>query len=283
MKLLKTLIVLAGIIQGGAVKAQQAPCCIKPSHSSALIALAASEAFGKAHEAPHPFQYSEKRGSDITFRTLDGKNGRAYYVPAPEATIRTLIIFHEWWGLNDYIRREADRWQDSLGPIDVYAIDLFDGAVATTAEEAGKLSSGVDRRRADALIKGLLATIGRDAQIATLGWCMGGSYAFRASVLAEKQASGCVMYYGFPEKDAKNVMPLQTDVLYIWASRDKFISKEHVEQLGKSIEAAGRKFTLVTADAEHAFANPSNPHYDASRAMVAEWHALRFLRRYLQL
>jgi carboxymethylenebutenolidase len=219
----------------------------------------------------------------MTFQTLDGKKGRAYYVPALEATMRTLIVFHEWWGLNDYIRREADRLQDSLGPVDVYALDLYDGAVASTPEEAGKLSSSLDHRRTDVLIKGLLATIGHDNQIATIGWCMGGSYAFRASVLAEKQAYGCVMFYGFPEKDAKNITPLQTDVLYIRGTLDKFIPQQDVLQFGKSIEGTGKKFNLVNYEADHAFANPSNPHYDAMKAGQAEQDALRFLRRYMQL
>lgn len=267
----------------GPAHAQTPACCAKPPASSDLLALAQTEAFAQAHESPLPFDYAERRGTDITFQTLDGKQGRAYYVPAQQATQSTLIIFHEWWGLNDYIRREADRLQDSLGALDIYAIDLYDGAVATTPEEAGKLSGSLDKRRADALIKGLLVKIGRDAQISTLGWCMGGSYAFRAAVLAEKQAYGCVMYYGFPEKDGKKITPLQTDVLYIRATQDKFIAQADVDAFGKAIMDAGRKFTLVSLDADHAFANPSNPHYDAAKAAMAEHAALAFIRRYLQL
>jgi carboxymethylenebutenolidase len=276
-----SLLLLTTIGKAEQAYAQTPVCCAKPGQSG-LIALATTEAFAKAHESPIPFAYGEKRGSDITFQTLDGKKGRAYYVPAQEATVRSLIIFHEWWGLNDYIRKEADRLQDSLGAIDVYAIDLYDGVVANTAEEAGKLSSTVDKRRADVIIKGLLAKIGRDYQIATLGWCMGGSYAFRAAVLAEKQASGCVMYYGFPEKDLKNISPLQTDVLYIRGSQDKFIPAADVAQFEQAVISTGRKISVVSMDADHAFANPSNPHYDAIHAAEAEQHALSFLRKYLQ-
>jgi carboxymethylenebutenolidase len=277
-----TLILLVAAFTGTA-RGQAPACCAKPPASSDLWALATTEAFARAHESPLPFEYLDKRGTDISFQTLDGKKGRAYYVPSQEASVRTLVIFHEWWGLNDYIRREADRLQDSLGPVDVYAIDLYDGVVATTPEQAGKLSSTLDKHREDFLIKGLLAKIGRDAQISTLGWCMGGSYAFRAAVLAEKQAYGCVMYYGFPEKDGKNITPLQTDVLYIRATQDKFITQSDVAQFGKTVEAAGRKFTLLNFEADHAFANPSNPHYDQAKASVAEGNALAFIRRYLQL
>ena len=276
------LLLCAAFITANAL-AQAPACCAKPPQASGMMALARTEAFAKAHEAPEPFNYAEKRGSDITFQTLDGKKGRAYYVAAPEGTTRTLIIFHEWWGLNDYIRREADRWQDSLGPVDVYAIDLYDGKPATTAEEAGKMAGSLDIRRTDVLIKGLLTKVGRDNQIATLGWCMGGSYAFRGAVLADKQAAGCVMYYGFPEKDAKNITPLQTDVLYIRAARDKFITTDLVNNFETSVKASGRTITVETYDAEHAFANPSNPQFDAAAAAAAQGKALPFLRSHLVL
>ncbi|MEO6831920.1 MAG: dienelactone hydrolase family protein [Chitinophagaceae bacterium] len=263
--------------------AQQHHCCTPPSNTDGMIAMAKSDAFIKAHDAPEPLDYSQQRGSMISFNTLDGKKASAYYVPSPEAATRVLLLFHEWWGLNDYIRREADRWQDSLGPVDVYAVDLYDGKVATTAAEASKLSSSLDERRTDAILKGLLAKAGKDKQIATLGWCMGGAYAFRASVLMGKQADGCVMYYGFPEKDVKKISPLKTDVLYIRGTQDQFITGVMVTAFAKEVKQAGRQIQVISYDAVHAFANPSNPHHDAFSAADAEQKALAFLRKYLTL
>ena len=279
---MKTPLLFLLLFCGLRAAAQMPACCIKPAGNS-MREVALSAAFMAAHEPPLPFDYAAKRGTDIHFQTLDGTPGNAYYVSAPGATNKVLIIFHEWWGLNDYIRREADRWQDSLGDIDVYAVDLYDGKVAATADEAGKLMSGLDYRRTDNIIKGALAKAGRDKQVATIGWCMGGSYAFTAAVQAGAQASGCVMYYGFPEKDAKKIQPLKTDVLYIWASQDKFITRDLVAGLETQVKATGNKFTWQTFDANHAFANPSNPHYDAASALQAQVLALRFLRSHLQL
>lgn len=261
-------------------RAQSASCCQPPQD---MLALAGDPTFVQAHDAPEPFQYQKPRGSMVTFQTLDGKTGRAYYVPTSEASTRTLIIFHEWWGLNDYIRREADRWQDSLGAVDVYAIDLYDGKVATSQEQASAYASALNKRRTDILIKGMLAKAGRDNQIATLGWCLGGGYAFRASVLAEKQAAGTVMYYGFPEKDAKNISPLQTDVLYIRATQDNFITQAMVDPFAAAVTNAGRKITVESYDAAHAFANPSNPKHDALASADALQKAVRFLRSQLAL
>ena len=280
---MKKIILLLLACMPGIAFSQTPNCCQPAQNTSGLLALAGTAEFERAHEAPEPFLYEDKRGRDISFQTLDGKKGNAYYVPAPEATMRTLILFHEWWGLNDYIRREADRWQDSLGAVDVYAIDLYDRKVATTADVAGTLSSSLNIKRCDNIIQGLLAKIGRDNQIATLGWCMGGSYAYRATVLAEKQAAGCVMYYGFPEKDVKRLNPVQTDVLYIRGTKDKFISADDVENFAAVIREGGRTITIESYDADHAFANPSNPHFDAAASRSAQSKALPFLKKQLAL
>jgi carboxymethylenebutenolidase len=274
------LLLFAACLCTGLLHAQAPPCCEAPQ---SMLALAKTEDFTRAHEAPEPFQYETPRGTMLSFETLDGNAGRAYYVPSQEATSKVLIIFHEWWGLNDYIRREADRWQDSLGAVDVYAIDLYDGKVAVTQEQASKLASSLDKRRTDVLIKGLLAKSGRDNIIATLGWCLGGGYAFRSSVLAEKQAAGCVMYYGFPEKDVKSITPLQCDVLYIRASQDAFITQAMITPFVEQVKQTGKAISVETYNAAHAFANPSNPKFDGVAATDAQQKALAFIRSHLAL
>ena len=91
------------------------------------------------------------------------------------------------------------------------------------------------------------------------------------------------MYYGYPEKDAKNITPLQTDVLYIRGTKDKFITPDLVSNFETSIKAAGRTITIEAYDADHAFANPSNPRFDAAATAAAQGKALAFLRSHLVL
>lgn len=256
-------------------------CCKKPASDFQTFAM--NTDFKEAHLSPLPFDYSSDKGSMIQFETLDGKKGNAFYIPSDEPTQKALIIFHEWWGLNDYIKREAVEWQKKLGNIDVYAVDLYDGKVATDADVAGQLSGNLDPKRADNIIKGLISKIGKDKEIATLGWCFGGGWAFRASVLAGDEATGCVMYYGFPEKDSAKIAPLKTDVVYIWGSQDKFIKKFMVEEFGTAVKATNHTFDMYTFDADHAFANPSNPKYNSLFATQAGNIALKFLKTKLQL
>jgi carboxymethylenebutenolidase len=257
-------------------------CCLKPGADWHLLAL--NEDFKASHLAPLPLEYEPAAtSSEIEFGTTDGKNGLAFYVPSDEPTNKVLIICHEWWGLNDYIKREAERWQKMLGNVDVYAVDLYDGKVATTPEAAGALMNKLDQKRGERILSGLLAKIGKDKMIATLGWCMGGSWSFTAALLAGQRTAGCVMYYGFPEKDDKKIRTLQADVLYIWGSQDNYITKDVVAAFGRKVVATGHSFELHTFPAVHAFANPSNPKHDAKSAAEAETISLAFLKTKLQL
>lgn len=254
-------------------------CCVKKTGND-MQALAFNDEFNKAHLAPEPFTYvPQSGGQDIKFPTTDGKTGNAFYVPAKTASNKVLLIFHEYWGLNDYIKREAERWQQLLGDdISVYAVDLYDGKVATDPEAAGKLMAGLTRAHGEAIVKGLLNKIGKGKQIVTLGWCMGGTWSFNATLLAGPEAKACVMYYGFPEKDKSKVKTLQADVLYIRGDQDQFIKQTDVDQLEKEVKATSHVFELHHYDAPHAFANPSNPKYDKEDAADAQTNAVRFIQ-----
>ena len=283
MKKLSLIVLAIALLFAGRNIAIAQSCCRKPTGSD-MNALALNKSFKASHEAPLPFNYTAEKGSMLQFKIAGGADGNAFYVPADEPGDKALIVVHEWWGLNDYIKKEAEKWQQLLGgKVAVYAIDLYDGQVAATPDEAGKLMNGLDPKRADAIIKGLIQKIGKDKTIATIGWCMGGSWSFTSAVAAGSEAAGCVMYYGFPEKDLSRIKPLKCDVLYMRADKDNFIKLPDVEAFGKEVKATGHNFTLHRYDAVHAFANPSNPHYDAKDAAEAHALALKFLKEKLSV
>ncbi len=258
----------------------QKSCCPKPSD---MRELALNTDFKEAHLPPNPFDYTPKSGVMITFPTSGGKDGNALYIPSSGKTSRVLIIVHEWWGLNDYIKKEAETWQNKLGDIEVYAVDLYDGQVATTPDSASLLMSNLSTERGEAIIKGLLNKIGPHKKIATLGWCMGGSWSFTTTLLAADNAVGCVMYYGFPEKNLAKIKQLKADVLYLYGARDKFIKRIDVDAFGKRITTLGYQYEFKAFDADHAFANPSNPKFNKAAAGEANAMALKFLQQHLGL
>lgn len=259
-------------------------CCTPPPASMDMQVLALNTAFIAAHLSPEPLNYTAPaKGSMIQFETKDAKTGSAYYLPSDQPTNQVVVLYHEWWGLNDYIKQEAEKWQKALGNVDIYAIDLYDGQVTDDPTKASAMNAALEDKRVEYIIMGLISKIGKDKQIAHLGWCSGGSWAFKGSLLSGDQATGCIMYYGFPDIENTRNKELKTDVLYIYATRDKFIQPAIVAEFERQVLATGNTFELHKFDADHAFANPSNPNHDALATEQARQLALAFLKKKFQI
>ncbi len=262
-------------------KAQTKSCC-SMNATSEFAMLGSNADFQKMHASPDPINFTPTKGVEITFPTTDGTDGRAYFVKTEIKSKKFLLVFHEWWGLNDHIRNEAERFSTELysSDVNVIAIDLYDGMVATNADEAGKLMQAVKTERAIAIIKGVLNYIGTDAEIQTIGWCFGGGWSLQAAIEAGTNLKGCVIYYGMPEKDSKRIQNLSGPVLGIFASKDGWINKPVVEEFEKQMKAANKKIEVKWYDADHAFANPSNPSkYDKAAADDANKLSLNFIKK----
>lgn len=255
--------------------------CHDLSATEAFASLASDETFGMAHGEPEEFYLQDRLGENIIFATPDDIEGAAYFIEAEGDSRQYLLVIHEWWGLNDHIRQEADKLYRDLDNVNVMALDLYDGSVAESREMAGKLMQAVDEERAKNIIKGALSYAGDNAEVATIGWCFGGGWSLQATILADEQAAGCVMYYGMPVKSMKEIREIDADVLGIFASQDEWITPEVVNTFEKKMEQANRDINIKMYDAAHAFANPSNPQYDEQAAEDAYELTLDFLKSHL--
>lgn len=264
------------------------PCCSVSAISTEAIGasqfavFAHDNNFAEAHTSPHSLAFVPERGNIVTFKTPDGIDGRAFEVKSTKPTDKVVFMFHEWWGVNEYIQQEAERLQKELGNVTVLAIDLFDGKVTTSPEEAGKFVSEMKTERAIAIIKGALAYVGPKAHLGTLGWCFGGSWSFQGALIGGMQTAACAMYYGMPEFDVERLKTLQSPVLGIFAKRDGWITPTKVKEFEKAMKQANKKLTVKMYDAVHAFANPSNPKFDKEAAADAHKHTIEFFKKYLQ-
>lgn len=246
-----------------------------------MAQFAEDEEFKDAHDTPEENDH-EAKGEMITFAAADGTDASAYALMAEGSTDKYLIVIHEWWGLNDHIKEEADRLFAELGDVNVMALDMYDGKVATSPDEAGKFMQAVKPERAEAIVKGALAKAGDNAKIGTIGWCFGGGWSLKSSIMAGDQGAGCVIYYGMPVQEAQALAPLKADVLGIFAEQDGWITPEVVTKFEDLAKATGKKVETRQFDAAHAFANPSNPKYDEAAAKEANAMALNFLKERLQ-
>lgn len=223
-------------------------------------------------------------GKMITFPVEGGNEGRAYYVESKKKTRRWLIVVHEWWGLNDNIKHEAEVWQEKLGgDVHVLAVDLYDGAVAANREEAGKAMQGLTPERASAILQGALAYAPTDAVFATIGWCMGGGWSHQASLLAGTRGKACAIYYGSPELDVERLKSeLHAPVIFIWPKDDRWINEELVSKFENAMTQAGKSLVVKAYEADHAFANPTSQNYEATASQQANAAVLAFFQTHFK-
>src|SRR5436853_6953044 len=83
-------------------------------------------------------QVSYKSGND----TVQGM----LYTPEGKGQFPAIVVIHEWWGLNDWVKEQASKLADQ-GYVTL-AVDLYRGNVATTPDEAHELMRGVPEDRA---------------------------------------------------------------------------------------------------------------------------------------
>ncbi|HEY6171968.1 MAG TPA: dienelactone hydrolase family protein, partial [Candidatus Kapabacteria bacterium] len=202
-----------------------------------------------------------------------------------------VFMFHEWWGLNDYVKAEAERISKTHDVM-VVALDLYDGKVATTRDDAAKyMQEMATSGRGSTITAGAFELYKPDTlfaidtfyvpqrDIITIGWCLGGSWSMKAALLPENEhVVGCVIYYGMPETNADALKNLHAPILGIFANKDKWITPEVVSNFEAAMTKAKKPLTLRTYDADHGFANPSNPNHNKAATEDARNHADEFIR-----
>jgi carboxymethylenebutenolidase len=256
-------------------------CHTSPTEKFAQFA--SSEEFKTSHQLPRIYSHvSQHGGRMVTYKCADGKDANGYLIPAKEKSNNWILVFQEWWGLNDNIKRHSEELFNSLGNVNVLALDMYDGEVSADRETAAKLMQQFKQERGDMIVKGALDYAGQDAKIGTIGWCFGGGQSLLATLIAGAQAQACVIYYGMPVDDVETLKGLNADVLGIFAAREKRISPEVVQKFEQNMKAAGKKLIVKSYDAEHGFANPSNTIYDKKATEDAYKHTVAFFRERLK-
>jgi len=199
-------------------------------------------------------------------------------LPAP-----AVVLFHEWWGLNDQIKAVAAELA-AQGYIAI-AVDLFGKPPATTPDEAKALVAGID----PAVVTDIASSWvfwARDledgtAKVGTVGWCFGGAWSLNASIAAPVDAT--VIYYGNVTRTKEQLSNLIGPVLGHFGTEDQSINKAMVEGFENTMAEAGKESSLTVYwyDADHAFANPTGARYDAADAALAWKRTLDFYQQNL--
>jgi carboxymethylenebutenolidase len=252
--------------------------CMETETMDAYIREASQNAFGQMHLAPVKVDAADLMGKMIQFNTADGKQASGYYIAPKKKSKKWLIVIQEWWGLNDNIKVEADKYYKDLGDFNILAVDMYDGKVAATPDSAMKLTRSADPVRMTTILQGAMQHAGKDASIYSVGWCFGGMWSLQTAIIAGSQAKGTIMFYGRPETNMDKLKSIQCDIIGFFGNLDRSPSPAMVTEFEKNMEAAGKKLTTHKYEAGHGFANPSNPSFNKEATEDSYSKAIAFLK-----
>jgi len=200
-------------------------------------------------------------GKSVSYKSGDETVQGVFYTPAGKGPFPALIVIHEWWGLNDWVKDQASKLSDE-GYVTL-AVDLYRGKVATTPEMAHEIMRGVPEDRAK---RDLNATFDflksqpnvKPDRIGAIGWCMGGGYSLDVA-LQQPTLAADVINYGHLATDVDALKKINAPILGLFGAQDRGISPDDVKKFGDTLDKLGKKVEIkIYDDAGHGFENPNN-------------------------
>jgi carboxymethylenebutenolidase len=191
-----------------------------------------------------------------------------------------LILLHAWWGLNDDVKKRAESLRR-----EGYAVatpDLFGGKVASTIEDANKLSSSFEKdeaaltKKVDAAVTELASTVDR---IGIIAWSFGVWYAWKMGIARADKVKALVLFYGIGPNEPDSP---KSAVLSHYAETDPYEDIGFARQVEKEMRAAGDDVTVeLYRGTKHWFDEPSRPEYDKAASDLAWDRTRAFLTKNL--
>ncbi|SDZ99162.1 dienelactone hydrolase family protein [Microbulbifer marinus] len=175
-----------------------------------------------------------------------------------------ILVIHEWWGHNGFVREQADRL--AAEGYTAFALDLFGtGQQADNPTDAAELMNtamntpGAIEERFRAAMEWLQQHETVDAsRIAAQGYCFGGAVALNMARLG-LDLKGVVSFHGALGSDIK-VLPgaIKAQIQVYTGGADAWIPPDDVAGFVREMQEANAKFELTSyPDTLHGFTNPA--------------------------
>lgn len=209
-------------------------------------------------EAKLVTQAVEYKAGDVTLV------GYLAYDDAVEGRRPGVLIFPEWWGVNDYAKRRAEQVA-RLGYV-AFAADMYgQGRATTDARQAGAWAGEVRggpawRERARAAFEILVGHERVDARhIAAIGYCFGGATALQLAY-SEPRLAGVVSFHGaLPAPRREDYANIKAPILVLHGAGDPLVSREEVDTFLKALNEAKADWQMISySGAVHSFTNPNS-------------------------
>jgi len=224
----------------------------------------------------------------------DGSLMRAYIArPKYLATQKGILLFQEIFGVNSHIRDIAERFAQEN--FIVIAPELFHRSTPgfeagynefPKAYEQAQLMNdrGIELDIQAAYTELLTKFDNSNCEISSVGFCMGGTVAFRAGLMLPLKH--VVSFYGGGIAKSANarglidqIPNLKASVLLFWSGHDQWITLENTRSIVDALRQAGKTYINVEfSDAEHGFFCDARPSYNEKAAKQAWDLVLNYLK-----
>jgi dienelactone hydrolase len=173
-----------------------------------------------------------------------------------------ILVVHEWWGLNDYVKRRA-RELAGLGYV-AMAVDMYgNGRMGNDVQEASQLSApfykdpAMSKRVFDAAVEKLKSMDVTDtAKLGAMGYCFGGGIVLNVARMGEP-LKAVVSFHGSLMGVPASKDLLHAAILVCHGDSDKFVLPAEVAAFKKQMDSVEAEYKFVSyPGATHAFTNP---------------------------
>ena len=227
---------------------------------------------------------SDTTSSEVIYGQTGEQQHKGYLSQPENKKVKSgLIVIHEWWGLNEDIHLMADQLA-GLGYHSL-AVDLYDGKSADGVREAFQLSTGLSKNEDAALANlkeaydYLTDELGVE-KVGIIGWCLGGKWSLRGSLLLPNEIDATVIYYGSLIDDRAKLATLEMPIIGFIGTKDR-LHKQFI-QFDEDLKALNKDYSVhVYEGAKHAFANASGMAYEAEAAEDSWEKTVAFLAKHL--
>ena len=174
-----------------------------------------------------------------------------------------VIIIHEWWGLNEYIKERA-RQVAALG-YTAFAIDMYGmGQTGQNPDEAANLMNGILENMdlgSQKLRVAYETLCGMDqvneTRTAAMGYCFGGAMALHMARMGLPLSAVAAFHAALGAFVTAEPGTIKPKILVCHGADDAMVSMDDVASFKQEMDQAQADYeVLVHADAQHGFTNP---------------------------
>ncbi len=203
-----------------------------------------------------------------------------------------VLVFPEWWGLNDYAKMRADQLA-ALGYV-ALAVDIYGDAKNTTDPKVAGQWAGNFRSHPELMRTNSQAAYRMLAEqplvdvhnLAAVGYCFGGTVVLSLAYSGADLKGAVTFHGGLIVPDAGDLKRLKAKLLILHGAIDPTMKPETIQAFRAALESAHKDYQMVYySGAVHAFTNPnsgSDPTKGVAYNAIAAQRAWEAMRTFLK-